>query len=234
MKINGRNIALIFEAILLLVMPCTTTIAKEKVADNVGYHATNFTWNDNGKGILLEGYLYNSSDKYDIFHLSDAKIAVYDGKEKKMFTVELDDDKLSEVVLPPWGMVTYNISRENLKFKPSKYNLKAGMFTRLSCKFKYDECEGSNCTRCGGQTGGNNTGNANTGYPYVSRTPESSAGTIQSPSVSVPELCGACKGGKWCPTCKGLKTITNLGVTTDCSACKGTGICWKCGGSGYK
>lgn len=234
MKISGRNLLVILVVIIVCMMPCKTIAAKEKVEDNLGYHATGFTWDDDGKGIALEGYLYNASDKYDIFDLSDAEIVVYDGKEKKMFTVELDDEKLTKIVLSPRGIMTYNIVREDLKFKASKYNLKAGIYTRLSCKFKYDECEGSSCTRCPGQMSGNYTGNVNAGNPYVSEAPRASSEYSQNNSGSVPELCGVCRGGKWCVTCKGLKTITNLGVTTDCEACKGTGICWKCGGTGYK
>lgn len=200
------------------------------LSDILSYEMTSIEWNNKLKKFVVEGYLYNCSDEYDLLDFNDIEIMIADANDLEMCTIKLNTKVQDALMLPPQCIWIYNMTFKNLVYDVDEYELSYGIHAYVFGECSYTECAGVGCPVCG-KTEKDVTADKNT----ENKSSKNSSSSTGNTDDELMYLCPWCKGGGLCKECggSGKNDATSVVLKSmGCQLCDKTGKCVKCGGEG--
>lgn len=211
----------------------TTKSKKEEelyLDDILSYEMTSIKWDNKQKKYVVNGYLYNSSDKYDLFDFGATEIVIVDANELEMCTIKMNKKVQNALMLPPECTWDYNMTFKNLEFDVDDYELSYGIHAYVFSECSYAECAGVGCPICGMTEEDALSQENGTTFKSGSNNTEKNKNSTEDQYV-----CSWCNGTGICKECGGTgknNATSQVLKAMGCTLCDKTGKCAKCGGDG--
>ena len=182
--------------------------------DDLIYECDTVTVQDSGV-LKEEGTFYNLSDDYDIVGLEDIQFSVVSSNGQKLMSASIKKSKLKLIAHNDEAAHSFEVEVEG---NAQQYKNATAVLEKVT--FSWVECEGKNCSYCGGSNGNNSNSRRSTNN-----------NTSNSDDYDYWMTCSTCKGTGNCKQCDGTGRRSNGRM---CTTCNGTGECSTCEGLGER